>query len=108
MTVPRELLRDAPDSDLSSAPEVWRRALPWLAGYAALQVLLRMIHLPASTPAALVLVAGILVSIAVILLSSAALFALVARPPGGLALATLAGAGAVLWLPCFWLDCLVA
>ena len=47
---------------------------------------------------------GILVSIGVIVLSSAALFALVARPPAGLALATVAVAGIFLWLNGFALG----
>lgn len=108
MTAPRELLRDAPNMDLAPAPAVWRRALPWLGAYAALQICLRLVQLPPATPPSIIFIAGILVSIGVILLSSAALFALVARPPAGFALATVVLAGVCLWLNSFTLDRLVA
>jgi hypothetical protein len=93
--------------EAAPAPEVWRRALPWLAAYAALEFLLRRAQLPVATPHVIVVGAGALVSIGIILLSSAALFALVARPAAVSALAGVILAGALVWIATRALDYLL-
>src|SRR5947199_9560332 len=87
MTAAPELPDDTPAGEPSPAPEVWRRALPWLAAYAALQIFLRLVQLPPAAPRAVIFIAGLLVSGGIIVLSSAAPFPLLARTPPRFALA---------------------
>src|SRR6059058_584671 len=95
MTAPSEPPDETWDGGASPALKVWRRAAPFLLAYAALQIVLRLAQLPPGAPRVVIVIAGILVSVAVIVLSSAALFALV-TPPSGWALATVIGLSAFL------------
>ena len=48
MTPSPELPEETPSGGASPAPEVWRRAVPFLLAYAALQIFLRLAQLPAA------------------------------------------------------------
>src|SRR5688572_241063 len=74
-----EVASDAPPTE----PSVWRHALPWLAGYAALRLVLAVVRLPADVDRLVVLLASLVVSAAVILVASAALNAVARRPLRG-------------------------
>jgi hypothetical protein len=92
---------DAIDTTEAQAAEpqmpLWRRAAPWLAAYAALRVGLSLVRLPAGTPAPVVWLALLVVSAAVILLASAAIFAIVRGLPRPGELAQLFIAGGALF-----------
>jgi hypothetical protein len=77
--------------------QLWPSALPWLAGYALLRVLLGLIRLPDALNPLAVGFASLAVSAAVIFLASATLAVMVRQPLGAAALAQLFLAGLVLF-----------
>src|SRR5438105_738243 len=79
---------------------LWARAAPWFAAYGALLLILGLIRLPDRLPPLFVALASLLVSLAVIFLASAALYAVVRQRLAPRDLALLFGVGVL----CFFFD----
>src|SRR5262249_50682020 len=92
-------MTDSPEPALSpAAVSLWTRAAPWFAAYGALLLILAQLRLPAGVSRGVVLAASLVVSLAVIFLASAALYAVARERLSPRALALLFAGGGLLFL----------
>jgi hypothetical protein len=108
MTAPAELAADPPIPQPAAEQPMWRRALPWLLGYGALRLVLGLVQLPVATPRAVILVASLVVSLAVILVASVSLYSIVAHRRSAAEIGALFAVGLLLWLPRVQVERMIA